>query len=293
MAGSIAINYARFEGINRSELGGAVVMAIAFAVLFVFNVVRSIRHTTYVLVVLSIFCLIRVTAFTMRAVLSGNEKAGENLNVVIAEGIIYSVGFFGLVYSAYTLVLDRLRMMRDRHSSNGLANMILGIICNRRLVRIGLLVAVSLGVAAGSLTGSDSQSTLNIATALHRASIYIFLAIVASLVIVTANLAYDEHKEGMMKHEASIGRQYRVLVLLAIAFLCLTRESFYAATAKDSVKQNNAHLWYPLSALPELLAVMLFAAPGLVPSRRELAEATANKRSGSGSHDAELQHLSH
>ena len=32
-------------------------MAIAFAILFVFNVVRSIRHPTYVLVVLSIFCL--------------------------------------------------------------------------------------------------------------------------------------------------------------------------------------------------------------------------------------------
>lgn len=43
----------------------------------------------------------------MRAVLAGDEKAGENLNVVIAEGIIYSVGFFGLVYSSYTLALDR------------------------------------------------------------------------------------------------------------------------------------------------------------------------------------------
>lgn len=44
-----------------------------------------------------------------------------------------------------------------------------------------------------------------------------------------------------MKHEAPIGRQYRVLVLLAIAFLCLTRESFYAATATNAAKVSCAY----------------------------------------------------
>ena len=43
----------------------------------------------------------------MRAVLAGSESAGEDLNLVIAESIVYSVGFFGLLYSTYTLVLDR------------------------------------------------------------------------------------------------------------------------------------------------------------------------------------------
>ena len=38
------------------------------------------------------------------------------------------------------------------------------------------------------------------------------------------------------------------------------------------VQQNNAHLWYPLSALTELLAVLIFAVPGLVPSRAEIAK---------------------
>lgn len=51
--------------------------------------------------------LVRVVAFTMRAILSGSDTAGRNRNVVIAELIIYNVGFFGLLYSAYTLVLDR------------------------------------------------------------------------------------------------------------------------------------------------------------------------------------------
>lgn len=55
-------------------------------------------------------------------------------------------------------------------------------------------------------------------------------------------------------------------------------------------QQNDAHLWYPLSALPELLAVLLFATPGLVPSRREIAEAKIPQHLGIDS-DAEMQHL--
>lgn len=43
----------------------------------------------------------------MRAILAGSDTAGTNVNVVVAEAIIYGVGFFGLLYSAYTLVLDR------------------------------------------------------------------------------------------------------------------------------------------------------------------------------------------
>jgi len=50
---------------------------------------------------------VRVTAFVLRAVLAGSESAGENLGLVIGELVVYSVGFFGLLYSAYTLVLDR------------------------------------------------------------------------------------------------------------------------------------------------------------------------------------------
>lgn len=38
-------------------------------------------------------------------------------------------------------------------------------------------------------------------------------------------------------------------------------------TIGDVIKQNNEAFWYPLIALPELLAVFLFTTPGLVPFR--------------------------
>jgi hypothetical protein len=43
----------------------------------------------------------------MRAVLAGSDSAASDLGLCIGKSIVYSVGFFGLLYSAYTLVLDR------------------------------------------------------------------------------------------------------------------------------------------------------------------------------------------
>lgn len=35
------------------------------------------------------------------------ESAGENFDLVLAQQIIYGAGFFGILYSAYIMVLDR------------------------------------------------------------------------------------------------------------------------------------------------------------------------------------------
>lgn len=41
---------------------------------------------------------------------------------------------------------------------------------------------------------------------------------------------------GNVEYNTLIGRKYRVFVLLAIGFLCLVREAFYAATSKNTAK---------------------------------------------------------
>jgi hypothetical protein len=50
--------------------------------------------------------IVRITAFGIRAALAGLDSAGETLSLLIADEILSGVGFFGLLYSAYTLVLD-------------------------------------------------------------------------------------------------------------------------------------------------------------------------------------------
>ena len=119
------INYARASGIE--SVAGAAIFAVVYAFLLPYYIWRATRNPTYVLIILSLFCaselsttlfyrraqethrssLVRVTAFVMRATLAGSASTGSNINLVIGEMIVYSVGFFGLLYSAYTLVLDR------------------------------------------------------------------------------------------------------------------------------------------------------------------------------------------
>jgi len=117
------INYAHLSGVN--SVAGAVVFAVFYAILLPYYILRAIRNPTYVLIILSLFCasepskvspsvqetdrslLVRVTAFVMRAVLAGSDSAGTDFGLFIGESIVYSVGFFGLLYSVYTLVLDR------------------------------------------------------------------------------------------------------------------------------------------------------------------------------------------
>lgn len=50
---------------------------------------------------------VRITAFVIRSLLASASSAGENLGLLIGDEILFGVGFFGLLYSAYTLVLDR------------------------------------------------------------------------------------------------------------------------------------------------------------------------------------------
>jgi hypothetical protein len=52
----------------------------------------------------------------------------------------------------------------------------------------------------------------------------------------------------------------------------LVREVFLIATL-NSTKQNQESLWYPLVALPELLAVGCYSVSGLVPTRAALKAA--------------------
>lgn len=51
---------------------------------------------------------VRIPSFVIRAMLAGNwHHAAENLGLVVADQVLFGVGFFGLLYSAYILILDR------------------------------------------------------------------------------------------------------------------------------------------------------------------------------------------
>ena len=123
---STYINYGEILGI--SSLAGAIVFAVLYEPFLIFFIRKSITHPTYVHYVLTFFCtskyrkkkissyfrtqygwlpLVRVAGFIIRAIIAGSKTAAGSLGLVIADQILFSVGYFGLLYSAYTLVLDR------------------------------------------------------------------------------------------------------------------------------------------------------------------------------------------
>lgn len=269
-------------------MAAAVVFAVAYLPLLGYNIVRAFQRPTYVLIALALFCAIRVSAFAIRAALAASSTAGENEDLFIAEQILYNAGFFGLLYSAYTLVLDRDQMAGQRDMP-GLFGLATRITRNRHLIRIALLVAVVIGIngAIDEISGGTS-SKVSTGETLRRASTYVFLAVTILMAFRTFVLAL-EHGNSPPGYNTEIelgnytspisnpafGARHGIFVLAAISILLLVRDIFYTVTlgstnASMEAKATNETFFYPLVALPELLAVVLFAVPGLVPSRREL-----------------------
>lgn len=277
-----SLNFAHTEGIY--SLAGAIIFAVAYLLLLLTFLYRSIRLPTFVHFILTLFCSVRTIAFILRAVLAGSSLAAQNKNLVIAEQVIYSVSFSGMLYSAYTLVLDREAMVEVatliQNNVPGPLKIVFRLLRMRMLIRLILVLAIVLGIigAVDSET-TTSSSKYNKGIKLRSDSVYIFLAVVCALNVNTfmfsaaTIMGYSQKPPGIQPVGLRrIGTTYGIFILLAIAILLLTREAFYAGTESDLSKQNDEKLWYPLSALTEYVAAALFLIPGLVPARNELPE---------------------
>ncbi|KAF9229007.1 hypothetical protein BS17DRAFT_763634 [Gyrodon lividus] len=259
-------NYAKASGID--SVAGAVIFAILYVPLFLFYIKQAIARPTYVFIVIALFCAVRIAAFVLRAFLAGVAKDGQNLDLLIAFEVIYNVGFFGLLYSAYTLVLDR-GLLSDAPLPDG---PISRITRRRPLFRIALAGAVAVGItgAIEAATGS-TQKTIDLGNTLRKVSIYIFLVLCILVAFQTILLVRSEAQYGTHKvSNGAFGATHGIHILCLISLLLLAREAFFTATSNDLAKQNDENWWYPLAALTEFVAVVMFAAPGLVPSRDEL-----------------------
>ncbi|KAF9463434.1 hypothetical protein BDZ94DRAFT_611186 [Collybia nuda] len=265
-------NYAQEFGII--SIPAAAIFAAVYVPLLVWFIRQSYKLRTSVFFSLSLFCAIRIAAFVIRAILAGSNKAGQNVGLLAGDQILFSVGFFGLLYSAYTLVLDR-ETMSDTPPSRGIISQIMR---NRRLYRMALFIAIGLGTSGLSLVEGTNSGDTSIGNSLHMASTIMFLVLVALLAYQTFILARLELKGGGYKQSTrTFAAKYGMYILLLISVLLLIREAFATATMNDLSKQNNEHFWYPLVALPEVLAVLLYTTPGLIPSRAEMQAARRPK----------------
>lgn len=258
-----AINYAHAYGIH--SLGAAIFFAVIYAPFVPFYLFRSIRNPTFVYFMLTFFCAIRVAAFTLRSVLAGSESAAEKLDVLITNQVIYNVGFFGVLYSVYTLVLDRQLL-----AGIELHNPLTYITGNRHIIRMALTAAVAVGIVGAIDVSSTDLSSQKTGKTLRTVGIVIYLVVVVLLLAHTLLYINARKNANNYEEKGSFGRENGTPILFTVIILLLIREIFYVSTVDNLSQQTNEKLFYSLSALPEFLAVILLAAPGLVPSKAEL-----------------------
>ncbi|KAF5353001.1 hypothetical protein D9758_007908 [Tetrapyrgos nigripes] len=276
MMSSDHFNYAKNIG-HYDSVAAAVVFALVYVPLFIRFIPLLIRQRSLVLFMMVLFCQIRIVSFIIRAVLTSSDSAGENEGLFIADQVLLSVGFVGLLYSAYGLILDRLQPTETALPMSRIDH----LIRNRRLFHLNMSLATALSIVGViDLTHSD-QSDQDTGNTLRKVGAIILLALTIITTYLTGVLIVREKdspiSEGSSEPASSssrftsFGHVYGSYILGVLCALMLVREIFLAATIlANSSKQNEERFWYPLVALPEVLCVILYAIPGIIPDRKKV-----------------------
>lgn len=263
-----AINFA--EAHNIESVPAAIVFAAVYIPLLIWFTFQAFRRQTYVFFILSLFCAIRVATFTIRSMLTAVQSAGQNVNLVISDEVLASVGFFSLLNSAYVLVLDR-EKITNVSLGTGVISVLNGITGNKILFHNAVLAGVVLGIL-GSVQVSSIDPTKR--TILRKISPIIFLVLIVIL-LYRCLLLYCREKIANREFKSSnesAGEKYGYYVLSVIASLLLIRQIFVTATMGSVDQYGYEDLWYAFVAVPELIAVVLFATPDLVPPHSGLPQ---------------------
>ncbi|KAJ3278485.1 hypothetical protein HK104_002298 [Borealophlyctis nickersoniae] len=256
------INYGYMAGIRSQP--AAITLMVVYVFLCALFARFSLKHRYYVYFTLASFCNVRLTAFVLRTIVTSSQGASENQNMIISTQAIYSLGFFSLLYGCYRLLLQRINYVRP-YIPKFYANSHI----TKWILRFIMFVAVVVGVCGTSLMKSTDPDTKNLSQNLRNASMLIFSSCTMMLVLLVMHVTWatlDIRKRVFVPIQ--VGPVYTLL--LASLFL-LVRQLFLVCTYKDVAtrtdpltRQATEALFYPLVVLPEIIALLLLALPGVV-----------------------------
>ncbi|KAF8352158.1 hypothetical protein F5887DRAFT_934194 [Amanita rubescens] len=251
---SVPIDYAKFGG--DSSVPAAVVFALLYAPLIIwFGRFLFVRFDRPVFS-LTLFCIFRTAAFVLRAILIDVKSVGENLGAYIADEVLFSIGFFGLLLAAYEVVAERTEYVEKSYFDSGIQHN-----TEPRTPIIALLIRI----ARNSHTSTGAS--------LRKVSTVIFLVLTGLQALNTFYLAKLELSDQGIRfpNHARFGTKSGSLILSLISILLLIREIFIIATINNLKTQDNEHFWYPLIVVPEFVSVILYVIPGVLPPKEVYA----------------------
>jgi len=196
------------------------------------------------------------------------------LNLYIADEVLFSIGFFGLLLAAYEVVLERTEFVEKSYFDSGLQhaaprNPLILLARNNHLFRAALMAALIIGIVGVSNATSSHSSTANTGSTLRKVSAVLFLVLTALQALNTVYLVRLELSDQGIRfpQHAQFGAKSGSSILALISVLLLIREIFVVATINNLKTANNEHFWYPLVAVPELISVVLYLIPGVIPPK--------------------------
>ncbi|KAJ7473579.1 hypothetical protein B0H11DRAFT_1728930 [Mycena galericulata] len=273
-------NYAAILGIKNKW--APILFAVIYFLVMIWYLVQSIRRRGLVYIGLAFFSALRVVSFSLRAAMANNHRNDAfSGKMAIAYEVLYNIGFFSILLSAYRLLHDRRRLAKIDKGRSKL-HRILGGFHKGRIMELLLLISVILGALGTSYALGTNSGRTKLGYSLGEAAAYIFLAVTIIIALLTFLVIHIERgRDSGSSAPSPLGTSHHHLILVGIAVLLLLRMLFIAATihqratgqqtttsaASSAIKktaQGNEHLWYPLAALSELLAVLLFLTPGMV-----------------------------
>ncbi|KAJ7060833.1 hypothetical protein C8F01DRAFT_1231369 [Mycena amicta] len=294
----MATNYGAILGIQNRW--APILFAVLYFLLMLWYLAQAVRRHGWTYGALALFSALRVISFSIRAAIASNHhNSAFNRSLAVAYEVLYNISFFSLLLSVNRLIHDRRRLAKlnqARDKGRGSLHRTMAGFHKGRIIELLMLLAVILGAVGVPMALRTNVGRTKVGNKLNDASTYIFLVATVFLVLLTLSLIRFERvvRRGMTTASPAtaappaVGSMAHHLLLLLVAILILLRTLYFAVTvhqrargqptpasqATSSVKQTaqtNEHLWYPLAALAELLVVLLFLVPGIVPLRSLLA----------------------
>ncbi|KAL0023539.1 hypothetical protein WJX79_010576 [Trebouxia sp. C0005] len=237
---------------SHGPISAAIIFAFGWAGLAVVNNVSLKRRPGWDYAELSTFCWVRVIAFACEAAAAHHP---DRLRNALFEGF-YDGAFFLVLVVLYGIFK---KWLEEAHNHTYLPFTDLSDTAKGR-IQLGYTIlcwlmpifsALGIGAAAASLSGHSNDRDGGASDALHDTSGAGFLGVLAiyigAIALVMLNVART--KMAVTSHCIQ-----ELTPLALVAFLLLLKVCFQLACQTYTAAWVNPSLFYPLSALPEILA---------------------------------------
>ncbi|KZO95603.1 hypothetical protein CALVIDRAFT_599039 [Calocera viscosa TUFC12733] len=246
----------------------SIIFVLAYIVLLVPTVWRTYTYRVpgqllFTFVRLTLFVLVRIATFGLRAQEAATASLPDDpvpdTGIFIAEQILLGIGFIVLVDLMVELLKSHIwRTDVPQQDQTRVAQQGRGMSLERivRLMHIALLVAIGLGVGAGTmysdaLTDPSKASTVK---TLRVASVVISLVVAALVVLVSLLLLVQKPQLGATRTCYILGT---ALVLIVVPAYRLSTTLASSPTEEDLVSSKTRIEFYVLQGLMEWLVAGL------------------------------------